>query len=299
MLRPSHLLLPLFLCLGLCLGACAPARYDLPPLAGGAERLPGKVVWHDLITDTPAATERFYGGLFGWTFEPVPGVNYTLIRHDGRAIGGLVDQGRLPVDEDISQWVALLAVDDIEAVAAAVGPAGGRLLTAPTSLGRRGRVAVAADPEGAVFALLESAGGDPPDRSAPPAPGGFLWDELWAVDTAGAAAFYRQLLPYEAETLALEGELDYRVLSAAGRPRAGLRTHPVADSAPLWVSYLRVADLAALEGILARVEALGGRVLQPATARPAGGYLAVLQGPSGAGIALQTWPLDSTAETSP
>ena len=295
MLRPRHLLLPLLL----CLGACAPASYDLPSLAGGAGRLPGKVVWHDLISDTPAATARFYGELFGWTFEPVPGVNYTLIRHDGRAIGGLVDQGRLPVDEDISQWVALLAVDDIEAAAAAVGPAGGRLLTNPTSLGRRGRVAVAADPEGAIFALLETGGGDPPDRSGPPAPGGFLWDELWAVDTAGAASFYGRLLPYEAETLALEGELDYRVLSAAGRPRAGIRPHPVADSAPLWVNYLRVADLAALEAILARVDDLGGRVLQPATARPAGGYLAVLQGPSGAGIALQTWPLEPAAETLP
>jgi predicted enzyme related to lactoylglutathione lyase len=65
------------------------------------------------------------------------------------------------------------------------------------------------------------------------------------------------------------------------------------------VNYLRVADLAALEAILERVEDLGGRVLQPATARPAGGYLAVLQGPSGAGIALQTWPLEPVAETTP
>jgi len=295
MLRPRHLLLPLLL----CLGACAPASYDLPPLAGSADRLPGKVVWHDLITDTPEATERFYAELFGWSFDPVPGLNYSVIRHDGRAIGGLVDQGRLPVEDDISQWVSLLAVDDIESAAAAVGPAGGRLLTPPTSLGRRGRVAVAADPEGALFALLETGEGDPPDRSQPPAPGGFLWDELWAVDTAGAAAFYRGLLPYEAETLALADELDYTVLSAAGRPRAGIRPHPVADSAPLWVNYLRVADLAALEGILARVEGLGGRVLQPATARPAGGYLAVLQGPSGAGIALQTWPLVPPRESSP
>ncbi len=295
MCRPRQLLLPLLL----CLGACAPASYDLPRLAGGPERLPGKVVWHDLITDTPAASERFYGELFGWTFEPVPGVNYTLIRHDGRAIGGLVDQDRLPVDEDISQWVALLAVEDIEVAAAAVGPAGGRLLTPPTSLGRRGRVAVAADPEGAVFALLETGEGDPPDRSEPPAAGGFLWDELWAVDTARAAAFYRQLLPYRAETVTLEGEPAYTVLSARERPRAGIRSHPVPDSAPLWANYLRVADLAALEDILARVEDLGGRVLQPATARPAGGYLAVLQGPSGAGIALQTWPLEREQETAP
>jgi predicted enzyme related to lactoylglutathione lyase len=58
---------------------------------------------------------------------------------------------------------------------------------------------------------------------------------------------------------------------------------------PLWVSYLRVADEASLDAILARVEPLGGRILMPATARPAGGMLAVVADPSGAGIALQTW----------
>ena len=48
--------------------------------------------------------------------------------------------------------------------------------------------------------------------------------------------------------------------------------------------------------VTARVEALGGRVALEAQPRPIGGSVAVILGPSGAGIALQTWPLTENAE---
>jgi predicted enzyme related to lactoylglutathione lyase len=90
--------------------------------------------------------------------------------------------------------------------------------------------------------------------------------------------------------------MDYRVLKTNDRPRAGIRPNPVEDLQPMWVSYLRVADLAELDRILEEVEPLGGRILVPATKRPGGGVVAVIAGPSGAGIALQTWADDQTIE---
>ena len=57
---------------------------------------------------------------------------------------------------------------------------------------------------------------------------------------------------------------------------------------PVWVSYIRVESPAA---ITSRVAELGGRVIVEAGPRPAGGEVAFIAGPSGAGIALQTWPL--------
>ena len=65
---------------------------------------------------------------------------------------------------------------------------------------------------------------------------------------------------------------------------------------PMWVSYLRVMDAAQLNAILARVEPLGGNILVPATERPGGGVVAVIAGPSGAGIALQTWDENQTID---
>ena len=55
--------------------------------------LPGKFVWFDLLTNDAAAAEKYYGGLFGWTFEPLEGHEnpYKMIREKGQPIGGIVD----------------------------------------------------------------------------------------------------------------------------------------------------------------------------------------------------------------
>jgi len=79
------------------------------------------------------------------------------------------------------------------------------------------------------------------------------------------------------------------VLKIDGEPRAGVLVNPFEGERPVWVNYIRVADPAA---ITARVEDLGGRILVEAQARAIGGQVAFIAGPSGAGIALQTWPLN-------
>jgi predicted enzyme related to lactoylglutathione lyase len=282
--------------------ACTATQIDLPPLAearSDKEVLPGKVVWHDLLTDTPEQTRHFYRELFGWEFRSLPGdTNYQLIYHRGRPIGGLVDQNRLPVQEDISQWVVVLSVTDVNTAVDKFSASGGTVFTPPTSLGSRGRLAVVADAQGAVLALLESGGRDPADSDSLPAEGEFLWNELWTDNVDLADDFYGKIAPYSEETRDMDfngQHIEYRVMTSGGRPRLGIRSNPLAQFAPQWVSYLRVGDTGVLEDLLARVESLGGSVLIPATARPAGGEVAVIADPSGAGIALQTWP--PSAET--
>lgn len=278
--------------------ACTATQFSIPPVAQTVDgsRLPGKVIWHDLLSDTPEQTRAFYGGLFGWEFRALPGdnINYEVIYHRGEAIGGMVDQNRLPTKADISQWVAVFSVTDVETAADDVRSSGGTVLTPPTSLGERGRIAVVVDSQGAVLALLETAGGDPADGEPSPASGEFLWNELWVGDVGKARDFYSAVFPFIGEARSLpEGDsvVEYMVLKSAGRPRAGIRTKPGDDLPSSWVSYLRVADQREMDEILSKVEALGGTVLVPATPRPAGGMVAMIAGPSGAGIALQTWPL--------
>lgn len=291
---------------------CAATRFSLPAVGPSeGQRYPGSIIWHDLLSDTPEQTRQFYGELFGWRFEQVPGVNYQLIRNGDRLIGGMVDQNRLSNPLDVSQWVVSMSVADIDAAALQVDAAGGQVLTPPTSLGERGRISVVLDNSGALLALLQTAAGDPPDypyggTGAPDnRPGGpdnrssgdFLWNELWVAEPGSAARFYGDLVSLSVESLELDGKaagpIEYLLLLDGERPRAGIRTMPAADFPPAWVSYLRVADLRELNQVLSRVEPLGGRVLMPATARPGGGSVAIIAGPSGAGVALQTWPLET------
>jgi predicted enzyme related to lactoylglutathione lyase len=277
----------------LSLTACTAVQFNVPAVTEGqGVQLPGKIVWHDLLTDTPKETEAFYTGLFGWQFEPLAGANYQLIRHHGKLIGGMIDQNRLPTEADVSQWVVVLAVSDIEQAVRELAAAGGHVFTPPTSLGDRGDIAVVADAQGAVLALLQTGSGEPADDDGPAATGDFLWDELWAEDISAAADFYSRLAPYEAEALTLGDATTgspYRLLKTNDQVRAGIRDNPVDGLDTMWVSYLRVADAASLQDILSRVDALGGKILVPATPRPGGGEVALIAGPSGAGIALQTW----------
>lgn len=278
---------------------CAAFQPNLPSIteAPTGTHISGKVVWHDLITDVPAESRRFYEELFGWQFESVGntlGIGddnaYSLIRNNGQLIGGMIDANRLRnAENDIAQWVTVVSVADVDKAASEFESRGGTVYTAPTDLESRGRIAVVADAQGAILALLQTRDGDPQDRD--PAMNDFLWDELWTTDVEAATAFYQSIIGYEIEDYDEDDDAReeiYRILKDGERPRAGIIENPFAEVRPVWVNYLRVEDPSA---ITARVESLGGRILIDAQPRDIGGEVAFIAGPSGAGIALQTWPI--------
>lgn len=278
------------------LSACSGTSLDLPPITGEAtgQRHPGKFIWHDLISDKPAASRAFYSELLDWSFRrlPLATADYWVISHAGVPIGGMVDQVSLATDQDVSQWISLVSVEDSAQTRDRVLAAGGSVLREPVSLGKRGTIAVYNDAQGGIFASLQTTEGDPLDRETLAPQGSFFWHELWTRDVSRAATFYASLNDLEVELPSgIEGdsEVEYRVLRGDGQPRAGIRSLPLEDMPTLWMPYLRTADRESLQALLARVPDLGGEVLVPATARPAGGFVAVIAGPSGAPVALQSW----------
>ncbi len=276
---------------------CAAVSVNLPPITDEPtdEHHNGKVVWRDLLTNTPEESRRFYGELFGWEFEK-PGINigiggdggYMLIRHHGRLIGGIVDTHALGKRENISQWITTMSVTDIDAAVGRVAEAGGSVMAPPKSIGSRGQMAVVEDATGAVFAMIQTSKGDPPDHEADY--DGWLWDELWTSDVDKATSFYQSVVGFQHTDHEIDDtDHDYRVLKMNDTPRAGVLPNPFEGERPVWVNYLRVKDPSA---VTARVGELGGKILVEAQARPIGGEVAFIAGPSGAGVALQTWPLN-------
>ena len=287
-----------FLCGGFIavLAGCASVNIDLPPITDTQTdvRHSGKIVWRDLLTNKPAESRRFYEELFGWTFErpgTVPGFggpdSYLLIRHEGRLIGGMLDTNTIRPGEDISQWMTGMSVADLDTAVARVEAQGGKINAPPTSVGSRGRIAVIEDPTGALFAMIEASGGDPDDSD--PVANGWLWDELWTEDVDTATTFYQAVVGFEYTDHDIDQNEDYRVLTIDNTPRAGVLQMPFDDVRPVWVNYVRVEDPAA---VTARVAGLGGEVLVESQQRRIGGTVALIAGPSGAGLAIQTWPLE-------
>lgn len=272
----------------LSLTACQPAVQPDPQaldLADGP--IPGKFVWHDLVTDDPRAAQRFYGGLFGWTFErsarPGGDAPYVLIRSEGRYVGGIVDVED-PRDGDYSRWLGYLSVPDVDAAVRATRRAGGEALAAPVNLGDRLRAAAVRDPQGALLGLVHSQAGDPADR--PLRPGRVAWNELLAADDEAAAEFYAGLAAFRPETLARRGGR-YIVLEASGQARAGIQQLPSPDAAPLWLTHFAVEDPTAAAR---QARALGGTVLLEPTPAVRDGAMAIVRDPNGAIFALTHLP---------
>lgn len=115
--------------------------------------VPGALTWNELATPDLEASERFYGELFGWSTEPLPDspIPYRVIKNaDGHTNGGIsamVPEGTPP------HWLVYFGAEDVDRAIAKVGELGGATMMEPTDIGRAGRIAVARDPQGAVFAL--------------------------------------------------------------------------------------------------------------------------------------------------
>jgi predicted enzyme related to lactoylglutathione lyase len=269
--------LEITLCALLCLGlniACAtsPSRW-FPPVTDEPTGLvlPGKFVWIDLVTQDIEASKRFYGGLFGWTFHESD--RYTRIFHEGRAIAGMVPAADA---EQGSEWVGNLSVADVDAAARMISAQGGVVEKCRVDMPDRGRMALVADPEGALMLLLRSSSGDPPDQEAPL--GAWFWRELWTHDVAKAVDFYSTLATYEVKEVDLDG-LPYRALLEGGVPRAGIVEAP-ADVHPLGLPYVRVDDTLRVSDEAA---ALGARIVMRHERS------AILVDPTGAPFAIQVW----------
>jgi hypothetical protein len=265
----------------------APA-IQLPPLTqpAGTESHPGKVVWADLVTPNLQQSEQFYAGLFGWSFQPVPGDrNFAIALANGRPVGGLV-QRPMPSDHlHHPAWLTFLAVPDVGAAERAAMANGGKVLSPTKNYPQRGRQAVLSDPDGAVFAVLSSSSGDPPDERADP--GEWIWSSLLAPRPDQEAAFYRTLFGYEVVDLPRDDSARHLILSSDEYARAGIHALP-ADSThhAHWLNFVRVDDAAVAAS---KAVELGGRVLvQPHIDRH-GGAVAVIADPTGAPVGLMEW----------
>ena len=274
--------------------ACAVIQFfgcsSSPPELGSINTPPtgfhehGAIVWHDLVTSDPDASRRFYAALFGWSFETPAEQGYDTISNAGRRIGGMIDARRHETGSDGAYWVSAISVDDVNAAAARVTEAGGRVLRGPVIAEKRGHLAIVSDPQGAVFCLVYSATGDPSMQQTDYA---WLWHELVTPEPSDSIDFYTAALGYAPGRSGPGG--GYRTLVSGGHSRAGVVSSPFLERSALWVPYVRCDDP---DAVVRRAESLGATVLirPDATIRDAG--VALIQDPDGAIFAVQRWPLE-------
>jgi predicted enzyme related to lactoylglutathione lyase len=116
----------------------------------------GAPTWNELYTRDLEGALRFYGSLFHYDYEPLPEVEYRLVKVGGEVVAGMWRIGP-PVPEDTPpQWLNYFHLDDVDAGLARVKELGGEVLRDPVD-SPYGRWAPVRDPQGGTFALIRSA----------------------------------------------------------------------------------------------------------------------------------------------
>lgn len=124
---------------------------------GGAQlaNVPNTWVWNELYTDNPEAAMKFYGDLFGWSFEKEPDTPHDYWIHStaDRMNGGLM---RKP--DEMAQvpphWNVYFNAADLNASLEKVKELGGSVCVPPFDVAV-GKIAVVNDAQGAAFCLIQ------------------------------------------------------------------------------------------------------------------------------------------------
>ncbi|HEX7059179.1 MAG TPA: VOC family protein [Solirubrobacterales bacterium] len=245
---------------------------------------PGTPCWIDLGTPDQDAAGEFYGAVFGWSLEEDENAEetggYRTAQKDGKAVGGvmkLMQEGQPPA------WLTYIAVEDADATAAKAREAGASILAEPMSVLDYGRMAVLADPGGAVFGIWQA--GIHIGAGIVNEPGALSWNELNTRDPEGAKAFYGAVFGWGFEDAEFEGMGTYTTIKVGERPVGGMldmdsREVP-AEVPPHWQVYFAVEDT---DAAIEKAKEGGGSVMFGPIDIPAGRF-AILTDPFGASFA--------------
>jgi len=242
----------------------------------------GTPCWVDLGVDDIAQASAFYAALFGWEVEPgrPQAGGYAVCRKDGRQVAGIGPKMGPPGVP--SAWTTYLAASDADAAAGRITAAGGHLVAPPMDVLDLGRMAMAADPGGAVFGLWQARVHTGVQLANEP--GSLAWNENLSRDFDGNKAFYRSVFGYDFGDIGDAG-FRYATLKIGGREVGGIGE--LDDSLPAevpaqWSVYFAVEDT---DAAAARAGQLGGVTLRPAWDTPYG-RMAVVADDHGAAFSL-------------
>jgi uncharacterized protein len=261
---------------------------------------PGVPCWIDTWQPDAEAAVAFYSQLFGWEAEDTmppdtPGKHF-MCRLRGRDVAAVASRpGKATATAPA--WGTYIWVESAEGTAAQMSETGGSVVMEPFAALDGGRIAILADPAGAVFGVWQPGG----HRGAQIVNEAGAWSmsALNTPDTEGVERFYGSLFGWETETMKLGGgEIKMWRLPGyvGGEPSQPVPRDVVAVMAPIsgdqsgdgassrWSVDFWVDDV---DAIADRAADLGGEVIAPPYVIPGAGFRqAVLADPRGAAFSV-------------
>jgi uncharacterized protein len=251
---------------------------------------PGSFCWIELATTDQPAAKNFYQSLFNWTSEDQPmgpDFAYTMFRLDGRDVGAAYTMRPEQQQQGVPpNWRIYVAVTSAGDAARRAGELGGQVHIPAFDAGDHGRMAVIADPTGAVFSVWQAK--QHPGVGITGVAGTFCWADLSTPGTAAAQNFYSQLFGWDIKA----GEHDpsgYLHIFNGQNAIGGIPPAEYRDpnTPPHWLLYFFVPDCASA---LEKAVGLGATALMPTREIPKVGSMAIVKDPHGAVFAFYQAP---------
>ncbi|MDK1472223.1 VOC family protein [Streptomyces sp. 549] len=223
-------------------------------MSGRAEGVP---CWADAVLPDLEAGRKFYGELFGWTFQqaaPEYG-GYTQAESDGRLVAALSPP--MPGADMPAAWTVYLASSDADAAAARITDQGGQVLQEPMTVGDFGRMLIAQPPGGGVFGVWQPGTHQGFQREGEP--NSYIWTEVLTREPEAVDTFFETVFPFRGAQLD-DDTVDYRIWETDGEQVAGRMrmTDEFPDELPAHLAvYFAVSDC---DAAIETVRRLGGTV---------------------------------------
>ncbi|MFF2052721.1 VOC family protein [Leifsonia sp. NPDC058194] len=219
----------------------------------------GEPCWVDLASSDVPRARDFYSALFGWTFDEAGAEygGYLTMRKDGRTVAGI---GPAMPGGQQDAWLTHLLVEYAEDAEREAVEAGAQTIAAAMDVGTEGRLAVIADPGGAVVGLWEPR--EHRGFELVNEVGGIAWHELYARAYPAQIDFYTRVFGWQTQVLGDTADFRYATFGDPESPSGGVYDADgmLPPGVPShWVVYFGVADA---EAASQRVVELGGSVVR-------------------------------------
>ncbi len=112
---------------------------------------PGSFVHIELPAQDVSRLKKFYADVFGWKFQDVPEMNYTLFEAPNQPHGGVY----IPTETMPGGVMNYLLTESVEQTSRRIEEAGGNILMPKTEIPETGWFAIFQDTEGSTLAIYE------------------------------------------------------------------------------------------------------------------------------------------------
>ncbi len=234
-------------------------------------------IWYELMTRDLDAAIAFYGHVVGWTVKPseTPGMDYRIVHAGDTPVGGMM---AAPDTAMPPAWLGYVDVRDVDAEVEAFESAGGKVCWPANDLPGVGRLAMVADPQGAMLYVMTPSEPGQSNAYASGVAGHCGWNEYYARDWEAAFAFYAERFGWEKETAMDMGPMGiYQTFTSDGAQTGGMMNNALPQQ--VWQFYFNIGNI---DEAVDRLTEKGGTIQVPPMQVPGGQWALVARDPQGA-----------------